>query len=161
MPDHDTTLKPYQKQSIALLLKIFGMLGDLYVLFAELFPEDAEIWQELASNEHKHLDWLGQLLLSAEKGLVIFSEGKIKTYTLEAFLAYLTGIMTQAENGEMSLAQAKTLACDLENSLIIRRVFDHFDAPSPAIKAIITRMQYAAEHHHRRVLASLPCCSAS
>jgi rubrerythrin len=137
------------------LLKIFEMLGDLYVVSAEQFPQKEAIWMELAGDEKKHLDWLRQLLDSCEKGQVVFAEDKIKTYTLEAFLSYIAGIVTKAENGELTLAQTMTMACDLENSLVIRKVFEHFDAPTSELKAIITRMNSEADQHHRRVLATM------
>jgi hypothetical protein len=157
-PDSGAIFKPYQAQIVNLLLEIFEMLGDLYQISAEQFPEEEEVWRELAEDEKKHLDWLKQLLFSCEKGRVVFSEEKIKTYTLESFITYLAGIVTKAENRELTLAQTKTMVCDLENSLVVRRVFEHFDAPAPEINAIIKRMNSEADQHHQRVRAIMNCC---
>lgn len=63
--------------------------------------------------------------------------------------------MSKAENRELSLAQTVTLACDLENSLIVRKIFEHFTAPAEGVKASIKQMHSEAEQHHRRVLATL------
>lgn len=159
---HDTTSthKPYQLQIIDLLLRIFEMFSDFYLLSAERFPHEAEFWRELAEDKKKHLDCLRKLMNSWKKGAVMFEEGKIKTYTLDAFLSYLAGVVTKAENGELSLDQTMTLARDLENSLVVRKVFEHFDAPSGEIKDLINRMNNQSEQHHRMVMETINRCSA-
>lgn len=79
-------LKPYQEKIITLLLKQETLLASLYQTFAQKFPEHEEFWSQLAREEEKHAGWLEQLRAATKKKVVLFNEGRIKTYTMETFV---------------------------------------------------------------------------
>ena len=133
-------LKPYQKNIIDSMIKQESLLAKLYTLFAKQFPDYSELWTALAKDEMQHAKWLGELYEAGAKGIVLFDEGKIKTYTMNAFITYLEGIIARAEKNELPLANAISCTHDLERSLIEKNVFSHFDSTSAKARSILKRL---------------------
>ena len=146
-------LKPYQKKIIDGLVRQETLLAKLYTLFAEQFPEHAQAWSELAIEEKKHASWLQQLHDAGEKGIILFDEGKIKTYTMDTFINYLEGIIAKAESGELSLANAISHTIDLERSLLEKNTFSHFDSTSEKARSVLKRLTRETENHIERIKA--------
>ena len=113
-------LKPYQKEIIKLMIRQESLLAKLYTLFTEQFPEHGEVWDELTKEEKKHANWLNQLYDAGEKSIILFDEGKTKTYTMNTYIEHLEGIITRVENREVTLPQAISYTLDFERSLIHR-----------------------------------------
>jgi len=120
-------LKPYQEKIIALMLKQETLLAKLYQTFAIKFPVYEELWKKLAWEEEKHAGWLEQLRAASEKNVVLFSEGRIKTYTLETFVQSLEEKIKRAETDGFDARQALVCTIDLERCLIEKNVFSHFE----------------------------------
>lgn len=120
-------LKPYQEKIITLLLKQETLLASLYQTFAQKFPEHEEFWSQLAREEEKHAGWLEQLRAATEKKVVLFNEGRIKTYTMEIFVQGLEEKLNRAKAGGFDARQALACAIDLERCLIEKNVFSLFD----------------------------------
>jgi len=146
-----TILKTYQKDIFKLMIKQESLMAKLYTLFAEQFPEHGEVWNELVKEEKKHAGWLKQLYEAEEKGIVLFDEGKVKTYTMKAYIEYLEQIIVRAENNELTLAQAITYTLDFERSLIEKNIFTHFDSTSEKAKSVLKRLTVDIESHIKRV----------
>ncbi len=127
------------------------LLAKLYTLFTEQFPEQGEIWDDLAKDEKKHAGWLNQFYDAGEKGLILFDEGKIKTYTMNSYIEHLMGILARAENQELTQSQAITFALDLERSLIEKNAFTHFDSTSEKTRSILKRLTIETENHIKKV----------
>ncbi|MHB8149648.1 MAG: rubrerythrin family protein [Desulfobulbia bacterium] len=120
-------LKPYQEKIITLLLKQETLLASLYQTFAQKFPEHEEFWSQLAREEEKHAGWLEQLRAATKKKVVLFNEGRIKTYTMETFVQGLEEKLNRAKTGGFDARQALACAIDLERCLIEKNVFSLFD----------------------------------
>ena len=146
-------LKPYQKKIIELMIRQESLLSKLYPLFAEQFPEHGEVWDELAREEKKHANWLKQLYDAGEKSIVLFDEGKTKTQTMNIYIEYLMGIIAKAENHELTLPQAITYTMDLENSLIEKNAFTHFDSISEQARSVLKRLALDTESHFKIIQA--------
>lgn len=123
----DPQLKPYQEKIITLMLKQETLLGNLYQIFAQKFPEHEKLWHKLAKEEQKHAGWLEQLRVASEKKVVLFNEGRIKTYTLETFVQNLKEKIKRAEEDGFDVRQALVCTIDLERCLIEKNVFSHFE----------------------------------
>jgi rubrerythrin len=146
-------LKQYQKKIIELMIRQELLLAKLYTLFAEQFTEQSEIWDDLANEEKKHASWLKKLYDAGEKGLILFDEGKIKTYTMNSYIDHLMGILVRAENQELTQNQAITFALDLEHSLIEKNAFARFDSTSEKARSILKKLTTETEKHIKKVQA--------
>ena len=127
------------------------LLAKLYTLFIEQFPEHDEIWKHLVIEEKKHASWLNQFYDAGEKGIILFDEGKVKTYTMNAYIDHLEQVIAKIENQELTQTQAISFALDFENSLIEKNVFTHFDSTSKKVRRILKRLKLEAENHIQKV----------
>ncbi|MEA3332218.1 MAG: hypothetical protein U9Q58_01295, partial [Pseudomonadota bacterium] len=103
--------------------------------------------------EKKHAIWLRQLYDAGEEGFILFDEGKIKTYTMNAYIEHLEGVIARAENQELTMVQAISFTLDFERSLIEKNVFTHFDSTSEKARSVLTRLNRETENHIKRVQA--------
>ena len=122
-------LKPYQKNIVELLIKQEMSLSKLYKTFAEKFSGHKDFWINLSKDEMRHANWIEKLSEAEKKGIVIFDEGKIKTYTMKAYIEHVEKVMSGTENNEFNQINAFSFALDFETALIEKNVFTHFTIP--------------------------------
>jgi hypothetical protein len=130
-------LKVHQEKIIKQLIMQEEMLSKLYGHFSVQFPEYSKFWDGLSKEEYRHARLIQKLLVAAKRGKIIFDEGKITTYTLNAFISRLEQILQKAENVEYNIKTALICAVDYENSLIEKNVFTHFDSLSDKVKGTL------------------------
>jgi len=130
-------LKAHQEKIIKQLITQEEMLSKLYGHFSQQFPEYSQFWNQLSKEEHRHARLIQKLFDAAKKGKIFFDEGKITTYTLNAFVSRLEQILQKAVKGEYDIKTALVCAMDYENSLIEKNIFTHFDSLSDKVKSIL------------------------
>lgn len=140
-------LKPYQEKIISLMLKQETLLAKLYRTFAQKFPGYEELWNKLAREEEKHAGWLDQLRAASEKKVVLFSESRIKTYTLETFVQGLKEKLNRAEADGFDARQALACAIDLERCLIEKNVFSLFEGMTEKASRVMKFLAKETREH--------------
>jgi len=140
-------IEPFQEKIIKQLIDQETMLSKLYTLFSEQFPECQKFWKNLSKAEERHAKLIEKLLEAAKKGIVFFDEGKMKSYTLAAFLTRLESIVQKAQRCEYSLTSAFVCAMDYESSLIEKNVFTHFDSLGEKAKTTLKILQSETIDH--------------
>ncbi len=143
-------LEPYQKKIIELMVKLELLLAKLYKTFAVKFPVYKDFWQGLAKEERMHAGWVKKLYQAEKKDMVAFSEGKVKTYTLNTFIENLEKVIQQAENEEMELKKAIAYTLDFEMALIEKNVFTHFEIVEENMKGIMTKLANETRKHIKK-----------
>lgn len=144
-------LQPYQEKMLTLLERQEVMLAELYDTFARTFPKQADFWTGLAKEEQRHAQLIAKLREASQKGVVLFDEGKMKTYTLQAFIENLDKILTRAKRGEINLASAFAFAVDFESSLIEKNVFANFNAITDKAQGVLKVLQAETVNHMDRI----------
>ena len=145
------SLEPYQEKIIKQLITQEVLLARLYAFFSRQFPPYKELWGKLSKEEERHAKLIQKLLEATKAGLIFFDEGKIKTYTLTAFITRLEGILEKAERGEFNSSSAFACAVDYESSLIEKNVFSHFDSLSDKAKGTLKILQSETIKHVERI----------
>ena len=140
-------LKAHQEKIIKQLITQEEMLSKLYGHFAQQFPEYSKFWNQLSKEENRHARLIQKLLDAAKKGKIIFDEGKITTYTLNAFISRLEQILQKAIKGEYDIKRALACAMDYENSLIEKNIFTHFDSLSDKVKSTLKILHSETTDH--------------
>ena len=144
-------IKPFQEKILQQLIDQEALLSRLYAIFSKQFPEYQEFWEELSKEEVRHAKLIEKLFEATKTGKIVFDEGKIKTYTLAAFITRLEGIVEKAERGELTPASAFSYAVDYESSLIEKNVFSHFDSLSDKAKNTLKILQIETINHVERI----------
>jgi rubrerythrin len=143
-------LEPYQKKIIELLYKQEILLSKFYKTLSVKFPEYGDFWKGLAKEELKHAEWIKKLYQAEKKDLVAFSEGKVKTYTLNSFIENLEKTIRRAENDELNLKTAIAYTLDFERSLIEKNTFSRFEIVEESIKGIMTKLESETKRHVKK-----------
>ena len=145
------SLQAYEEKIIRQLIHQEKLLARLYATFSKQFSQYQEFWFKLSKEEQKHSKLVEKLLEAVKNEKVHFNEGKIKTYTLNAFITRLEDILIKAEAGEFSLTSALAIASDYESSLIEKNVFQHFDSLSDKIKSKLEILHSETQKHANQI----------
>ncbi len=145
------SIKPFQEKILQQLINQEALLSKLYSIFSKQFPQYNEFWEKLSKEEERHAKLIEKLLAATKTGKIFFDEGKIKTYTLTAFITRLEGIIEKAERGEFTYSSAFSYAVDYESSLIEKNVFSHFDSLSDKAKGTLKILQAETINHVERI----------
>ncbi len=143
-------LEDYQKKIIDLLYKQESLLARLYQVFADQFPDFSDFWQELMKEEEQHAEWIKKFYQAEKKDLVAFSEGKIKTYTMNSFIENLERTIGRAEKREINLKMAIAYTLDFERSLIEKNVFSHFQVIDETVQGIMGKIAHETRRHAKK-----------
>jgi hypothetical protein len=144
-------LKTYQSRIVYLLTQQELLTAEIYRFFAGLFPEHRDFWENLAREEMEHATWVEYFYKKAATDTVLFEEGKIKTYTVESFIKYLQDNLAKVKEKAPTLQEALALALGIENSMLVRRVFDMFVSSDPETMTILRDLRAKLKDHRKRV----------
>lgn len=144
-------LEAHQEKILGQLIRQERLLSRLYGVLAESFPSWGPLWQDLSREESRHAQLLEKLMEAARKGVVIFDEGSVKTYTLTTFIQRLESIVAKAERKEFTLPSAFAHAIDYESALIERNVFLRFDSIHEKAKTSLRVLQSETRQHIDRI----------
>jgi hypothetical protein len=154
-------LKPYQSKIIVLLTQQELLVADIYRFFSSLYPNLREFWNDLAKEQMEHATWVEYLYKKAQDGAVHFDEDKIKTYTVESFVKYLEENLARMKERAPTASAAFSMALDIENSLLIKRVFERFQSADRELSNLLLSLREKKVDHRKRLEAqSAPFTSA-
>jgi HPt (histidine-containing phosphotransfer) domain-containing protein len=95
----------------------------------------------------QHAQWIEYFKEKVEQGAILFSEDNTRTYTLKTFLAHVHTILGDARAKKITLLSALSLTASIEDSLIERKVFDHFNSDSQELRTLIARLMQETRTH--------------
>ena len=144
-------LKPYQKKIVELLIKQELLLSKLYKTFADKFPKHKDFWINISKAEIRHANWIEKLYEVEKKGIVIFDEGKIKTYTMKAFIEHVEKIISRTENNEINPINTFSYALDFEMALIEKNIFTHFDGLNEKAIGVLKALIAETKNHIEKI----------
>lgn len=135
-------LAAYQHKIIELMIEQERLISQIYQMFAEHFPLHKEFWLGLASREMERAEWIDHLHKMIEKEKASFDEGKVKSYTLTAFITYLENIIAEIKiNPNLKISRAFFLAKEISSALMERNIFTRFEGHSREIKEILALLE--------------------
>jgi len=123
----------------------------LYEQFAETFGEDAEFWQGLATEEHKHARWIAEARDLTRTGPVDPAAPPVRLQAVEHMIQYVESIGGRCRKGELTRVNAYALARDLENSLLESRIFGLFVPAREQLRALQERLVHDTSAHRQRI----------
>lgn len=144
-------LKTYQSRIVYLLTQQELQIAEIYRFFAGLFPEHRNLWEELSREAMENATWMEYFYKKAATDAVRFEEGKVKTYTVESFVKFLEDNLAKIKAKAPTLQVAFSMALDIENSLIVRRVFDLFLTSDPDTQTLLKDLKDKLAEHRKKV----------
>jgi rubrerythrin len=144
-------LKPYQSKIIVLFTQQEFLVAEIYRFFAGLYPDLREFWSDLAKEQMEHATWIEYLYKKTQEGTVHFSEEQVKTYTVESFVKYLGDNLAKIKEKAPSPQAAFSLALNIENSLLIKRVFERFQSGDRELSNLLLSLREMKVDHRKRL----------
>jgi hypothetical protein len=144
-------LKPFQSKIIVLLTHQELRIAELYRFYASLFPDLREFWTDLSKDQMEYATWLEYFYKKSDEGAAQFQEGKVKTYTVESFVKYLEDNIAKVKEKAPTPPAAFRLALDIENSLMIKRVFDSFQSADRELANVLATLRDKKKDHLKRL----------
>lgn len=144
-------LKPYQSKIIVLLSQQELRIAELYRFFAGLYPDLREFWTDLSKEHMEFAAWLEYFYKKSDEGAAQFEEGKVKTYTVESFVKYLEENLAKVKERAPMPQAAFRLALDIENSLMIKRAFEHFQSADRELTSLLARLRDKKKDNLKRL----------
>ena len=144
-------LKLYQGKMILLFNRQELLIAEMYRFFASLFPETREFWTDLCREELEHAEWIEYLYKKTQTDSVDFHEKKLRSYTVESFVKYLESNLAKVKDKAPTLEAAFSLALNIENSLLVQRVFDHFQSSDKEMAVLLKNLQDRMRDHRKHI----------
>ncbi len=139
-------LKDSQIKMLMLMHDMEEMLGDIYELFASQHPAHSALWSLLVREERLHAGAIRTLYRLTYEGRSLFDEGVIKADALQSIMEYMQETYARAKKGAMTAEQAIATACDFENTLIEKHVFDLFRV-AQEFQVVLQKLKHDTQHH--------------
>lgn len=140
-------LKDYQEKILSLLHEHETLLGELYLIFAERFPELRDLWLLLAKEEKNHADAIKKCARLVKEGKCIFNEGKVRTYTVNTSIKHIKDITEKAKNKELTVMSALSHTRDIETASIEKNLFKAFMGNDDETRFFLKKLGAEANDH--------------
>jgi hypothetical protein len=135
--------------SLELLILNEQLVGSLYNIYAEKFPEERHFWLEIAEEEGTHAQLLeGVREISREIPSVIKAD-RFSPADIELSIAFVKDLIKKAEG--FTLLNALFMARDIENSLIEKYFFKVLSADSHFVQATFSRIEQETKNHREKI----------
>lgn len=137
------------------LREIELLIADLYREFAQAFPEDEALWNELSRDEEAHA--LLAAKLKAMRGDLELPASVCKLH-LAALGTYRKGLEYQLERlkrGELGRQSAMSIARDLERTLVERTSYDLVEGEDEGTRAATGRLRTETRSHLAKIEAAI------
>ena len=143
-----------KNEMIELLTKNEELIAELYIAYSEKFPDYRDFWREIAEEEKEHSRWM-RSLQSFTDDILSFNEGRIKPELMRISLTYLEKKIKEAATEDMTIADALTIALELETNMIERNYFKLFHGDSEELISIFQDLESDTQNHTNRVRNTL------
>ncbi|AQX73559.1 hypothetical protein [Dehalococcoides mccartyi] len=140
---------------IQLMAKNETMIGQLYRLYANRFPEEKTFFLGIASEEDNHHAWIENISKQATE---LQSALKLDTFTPSAVKAYQNYLMQEMQPErihQLNLHQALSISLYIEKSLLEKHFLEIFKNGDPKLEYVTNSLVTATLEHAQRVQAKL------
>ncbi len=140
-----------QVETIGLMAAHESAIAELYRAFGRRLPEHQELFDGLADDEVRHARQIARFADRVRDGRVRVDAARFAAESIMASLDDLGGRREEAEEGELSYADALSAAIDIEDSLIERRYFEVLEDDTAELKELLRSLEAETREHRERL----------
>jgi hypothetical protein len=145
-------------QVIAAQRKILGALaawesriGELYDIYAKLYPLNRRLWQALAAEERQHAALLLTLNQELDAGHLFWDIGKFGEDAIAPYRDFVDDAIEKVLSNSLSDSEIMETALAIEGSLLEARFYVEVTSDSPRFVHIAKALVNATDHHIGRL----------
>lgn len=141
-----------QKKLIELFIKQEVLIGSLYKLFADRYPEHKVFWTKMAKEEHQHASCIRRLIERDSTDNITFSQGELRSNDLASSIEFIEGLISGFNNNkEMSISQAVGIALLIEKALWEKKVFQYFEGDCDEVRKVMDSLNLEQDIHIKKI----------
>jgi len=130
-------------------------LKDLYQAYAAKIPLLKDLWLKLAEDEQRHSNWLGSLVSKVGADDPPDPRGWPRPAAVASSLKYIRAQIIRAQQTEVTLLVALSIARDLESALLEQELLKVPHGASPEVHAVFGRLVAETKSHRRTIVQAL------
>jgi hypothetical protein len=136
-------------ENIELLILNEQLVGSLYSIYAEKFPEEKDFWLKIASEESTHAELLEKVEIAMQEAPSLFKAGRFNIPDIELSISFVKDLIKKSEN--FTLLNALFMARDIENSIIEKYFFKVIADDSYFIQSTFARIEQETKKHRDKI----------
>ena len=136
--------KEKQDEMLDLMCKNEEKVSELYMIYASKFPEYSDFWSGLAEEELGHSGVIRTLKYSDQ---VMFKEGRFEKNLIQISLKYMEDKIVEANTQNMTIADALSVAVELETNMIEQKFFVIFEGDFSELVEVFQNLEKATQDH--------------
>ena len=140
---------------LELLIRHELAIKQLYEIFAVMFTDRQAFWQRLAGDEQKHANWIGMLRTEANMDKLLLHGTQLKPQAIKLSIRYVESQTARAQEGNLSLLQAISIAKDLESALLEKQFSKLNDFVPKEIMSTLMDLAVETEKHRKALVEAL------
>lgn len=143
------------------LIRLELKVGELYEACALQWPEDAPFWLDVAREEAGHARAIERMVLLISKNPALYAPARtIRMAAIDTVMAGIDRVLQQLRVGQVIKRTALTIALDLENSLMEKRLHDLVQTDDPAFLQLRHDVTEQTREHRERFAKRLAALNA-
>lgn len=141
-----------QEKLVELFIKQEVLIGSLYKLFANRYPEYKVFWTKMAKEEHQHATCIRRLIERDPTDKLTFSQGELRSNDLASSIESIEGLISGFNNNkEFSITQAVGLSLQIEKALWEKKVFQCFEGDSDEVRKVMDTLDFEQKIHIKKI----------
>ncbi|MBP7050387.1 MAG: hypothetical protein KBE65_05170 [Phycisphaerae bacterium] len=146
MNAQDTT-----SQALNLLREHERLIGKLYAVYADRFPDEREFWVSLSQEEEQHANWIETLQSKIEDDPAGVIVDRFPTAAIQHSIGYVNKLIDQASHPSLTRVKALSAAMDIERALLENKYFEVFASDSPTLRRTLELLDRSTRSHFQKV----------
>ena len=130
-------------------------VGELYAALALRFPQDGDLWLQLAAEERGHGEALRSLAGEADELSIFLDTDRFNAAEVRAATRRVKERTEVVTYSSVSLREALAEAVEIERSMVDSGVFQVFQTDTPAVVAVLDHLREQTAVHRRRLMDEL------
>lgn len=126
-------------------------LSELYALYADLFPDYREFWEELSRAEENHALIIQEIMKKVDGETIFLNKDRFRERPLQISLDYIQEMHDKALQGKSTLINALSTANTMESAIIDGKFFEVFQGNSPWLKKYVRTLQEETREHQQMI----------
>jgi rubrerythrin len=149
--DPKAAVKLAQAAILASLINMEKAAGSLYNAYAQLLPETASLWSQLAADEMTHSRMLHSLEEMLDKGATFQHVGHFGVTNIKQEIDLLRNAETKARRDGISYSDAMIMALRTETFMAECEFYKTVESDAPEFKYIAERLVDLTQEHIKRL----------
>lgn len=144
-----------QCSKISSLADFENMIGDLYEVYASLFPDMQDFWLSIVKEERTHAKLLTAMIGLIRDGHIFYNLDLMETKTIAHYISDIKANIAKAQPGSLAPQDAITTALSIEASVVEADFYKDVRSDAPEFRTVAHHLIKDTQRHADLIAAEL------